>query len=68
MIAQAFTAPGVERVLATTMAVNEPSRRVLEKVGFRHTDTYVGEWDEPIPGWELGEVVYELSRRDLLGP
>ena len=73
MIAHAFTVPDVERVVAATMAVNEPSRRVLEKVGFRHTDTYVGEWDEPVPGWERGEVVYELNRvdwvaRDLLGP
>jgi hypothetical protein len=24
--------------------------------------SYVGAWDEPIPGWEQGEVVYELIR------
>jgi RimJ/RimL family protein N-acetyltransferase len=71
MVAHAFTVPGLDRIFASTMAVNEPSRRVLAKVGFRHTDTFVGEWADPIAGWEQGEVVYELTRaawcdRDLL--
>jgi len=66
MVAQAFTAPGVEGVFASSMAVNTASRAVLEKIGLRHTDTVVQEWDEPIAGWERGEVVYELSRRDWL--
>jgi RimJ/RimL family protein N-acetyltransferase len=67
VVTHAFTVPGVERCVATTMAVNLPSRRVLEKAGFRHVDTYVGDWDDPSPGWEQGEVVYELRRRDWLG-
>jgi RimJ/RimL family protein N-acetyltransferase len=61
-IGHAFTVAGVDLVVASTMAVNHPSRRVLEKVGMSHVDTYVGERDDPIHGLELGEVVYELTR------
>ena len=35
---------------------------MLEKLGLRLASSYVGEWDEPLPGAELGEVVYELDR------
>ena len=65
MVEQAFADPQVERVVASTMAVNVGSRRVLEKVGFRHTDTWHEEWDDPIPGWEQGEVAYTLTRQKL---
>jgi RimJ/RimL family protein N-acetyltransferase len=61
-LAQAFAVPDVERVLASTMAVNVASRRVLEKLGLHHVETYVGEWRDPIDGWEEGEVVYALAR------
>jgi hypothetical protein len=64
MVSQALEAPGVETVIASTMAVNIQSRRVLEKVGMRLVNTYVGEWDEPIVGWEQGEVVYELAKHE----
>ena len=60
----AFSTPGVERVVASTMAVNTASRVVLEKVGLRHTDTWVQQWGDPVDGWEQGEVCYELSRAD----
>jgi RimJ/RimL family protein N-acetyltransferase len=60
MVAQAFTA--VETVAASTMAVNTGSRAVLTKAGLRHTRTWVQEWEDPIPGWERGEVYYERSR------
>ena len=62
MVDQGFADPEVEKVVASTMAVNTGSRRVLEKVGFRHTDTWHQEWDDPIPGAEQGEVGYTLSR------
>lgn len=64
MVDQAFTDPAVERVVASTMAVNAGSRRVLEKVGFAHTDTWKAEWDDPIPGSEQGEVGYTISRAE----
>ena len=62
MVTHAFGVPGVERVVASTMAVNGASRAVLAKLGLRHVDTRLAEWDAPLPGWEEGEVVYELAR------
>jgi RimJ/RimL family protein N-acetyltransferase len=61
-IGHAFSVAGVDRAVASTMAVNHPSRRVLDKVGMTHVGTWVSEWKDPIPGWELGEVVYEIRR------
>lgn len=62
MIKQAFNDPEVERVAASTMAVNTSSRRVLEKLGMTHTSTWSSKGKEAIPGWEQGEVGYELAR------
>jgi RimJ/RimL family protein N-acetyltransferase len=62
LVEHAFTTLGLSRLWAETMAVNTASRRVMEKLGMRHARTEVREWDEPIPGWEQGEVVYELTR------
>jgi len=61
-----FATVGLARQWAETMAVNAPSRRVMEKLGMSLVRSYVGEWEHPIPGWEQGEVVYELSRPDWL--
>jgi RimJ/RimL family protein N-acetyltransferase len=62
MVERAFSCPDIERVVASTMAVNAASRRVLTKAGLRHVDTWVGDWEEPIEGWEQGEVGYQLTR------
>lgn len=62
LAAYGFETVGLERLWGETMAVNTRSRRVMERLGMRHVRTEVREWDEPIPGWEQGEVVYELSR------
>jgi RimJ/RimL family protein N-acetyltransferase len=61
IIERAFTTLGLGRVWAETMAVNIRSRRVMDRLGMSHVRTYVGTWDDPIPGWEQGEVVYELT-------
>lgn len=61
MVAQAFSVPGVERVVASTMAVNTRSRRVLEKVGLKHVATQHREWADPLPGADQGEVIYALE-------
>ena len=55
------TVPGVQRVVASTMAVNQASRRVMEKLGMSHTATWHQEWADPIPGSEEGDVDYELT-------
>ncbi len=64
MVAQALSAPGVTRVVASTMDVNYASRRVLQKVGLVSVGTHVQECDDPIPGWEQGEAEYQLMRPD----
>ena len=58
MVAQALLAPGVIRVVASTMAVNHTSRRVSKPGSFTSATT-VREWEEPVPGWEHGEAEYE---------
>jgi RimJ/RimL family protein N-acetyltransferase len=62
MVDHAFTVPDIQWVVAETMAVNVRSRRVMERLGMLHVRSYVGEWDDPLPGSEQGEVVYELTR------
>ncbi|MFE4976425.1 GNAT family N-acetyltransferase [Kitasatospora sp. NPDC056651] len=62
LIGKGFTDLGVERVTANTMAVNTRSRRVLEKSGLSFLRGYFGDWPDPIPGSEHGEVEYELLK------
>ena len=57
-----FASGGYDRIVATTMAVNQASRRVMEKLGMRHVRTEHGDWPDPIPGSEQGEVWYEVMR------
>jgi RimJ/RimL family protein N-acetyltransferase len=61
LIARGFAEQGVRRVTANTMAVNTRSRRVMERAGLRYVRTYTEEWDEPLPGAELGEVEYAVD-------
>ena len=62
MVVQAFAAHTVERVVASTMAVNAGSRRVLEKAGLLHVETTYDVWRDPLPGADPGEAIYELTR------
>ncbi|HET6189822.1 MAG TPA: GNAT family N-acetyltransferase [Trebonia sp.] len=64
LVRRAFTDLGVSRVVATTMAVDNRSRRVLEKAGLRHTRTLHLDWPDPLPGNEHGDVEYERCRDD----
>lgn len=61
LLRKAFDELHAERVIATTMAVNAGSRRVMEKSGLRHVRTFHEDWPEPIPGTELGEVEYAID-------
>ena len=67
LVDRAFAETDTDRVWATTMAVNTPSRRVLERVGLRHVRTYHQHFDDPIPGTELGEVEYAVTRPEWRG-
>ena len=66
MIAVAFTEYGVSRVWAQTMTVNARSRRVMEQCGMRYVRTFHQTWDQPLPGSELGEVEYAITREQWL--
>jgi RimJ/RimL family protein N-acetyltransferase len=68
LVAHGFDTLGLTRLWAETMAVNSRSRRVMERLGMTHVRTYVGAWDDPLPGWEQGEVVYELRAPEAPAP
>jgi RimJ/RimL family protein N-acetyltransferase len=62
LLRHAFDAVGQNRVIAQTMAVNTGSRGVMEAIGMRYVRTYFPSWDDPLPGTDLGEVEYEMTR------
>ncbi|MGW4465452.1 GNAT family N-acetyltransferase [Micromonospora sp. NPDC004704] len=62
LLRHAFDTVGQSRVIAQTMAVNAGSRGVMEAVGMRYVRTYFPLWDDPLPGADLGEVEYEMTR------
>lgn len=62
LIEVAFDSLGFDRVRAETMAVNQASRRVLEKAGFLHTKSLFPNPALLIPGAEHGDVNYEIHR------
>jgi RimJ/RimL family protein N-acetyltransferase len=61
LVAKGFTEMGVQRVIATTTAVNSGSRRVMEKVGLRYVRTFHLDWRDPLPGSEHGDVEYAIT-------
>jgi RimJ/RimL family protein N-acetyltransferase len=62
LIGKGFTELGVQRVVASTMAVNAASRRVMEKCGLTLVRTYSLGWPDDIPGAAHGGVEYALTR------
>jgi len=61
LLAHGFGTVGLGTVWAETMAVNVASRGVMEKLGMRHVRTEHRTWDDPLPGADQGEVVYEID-------
>ena len=62
LLRHGFEDLGLVRVFAETMAVNAASRATMASVGMRHVRTFQLDWDEPLPGSELGEVEYAITR------
>jgi len=62
LLRQAFDSVGQSRVIAQTKTVNAGSRGVMETLGLRYVRTYFSYVDEEVPGAELGEVEYEMTR------
>lgn len=61
-----FDQLGAERCVAITMAVNTPSRKVMERIGLRYVRTFHEEFEDPLPGTDHGEVEYALKRDEWL--
>jgi RimJ/RimL family protein N-acetyltransferase len=57
-----FETQTYEKIFASTMTINHASRRVMEKIGMSHAQTFHPDWPDPIPGSEHGEVIYEITR------
>jgi RimJ/RimL family protein N-acetyltransferase len=57
-----FESAGYHKIVSTTMAVNQASRRVMEKIGMSYARTVPFDSPDPIPGSEHGLVWYELTR------
>ncbi|MEU8274096.1 GNAT family N-acetyltransferase [Microbispora bryophytorum] len=54
------------RVFAETMAVNAASRATMASIGMQHIRTFHADWEEPLPGSDLGEVEYAITREQWL--
>jgi len=66
LIRHGFEDLGLTRIFAETMAVNAGSRATMSAIGMEHVRTFHQDWDAPIPGSELGEVEYALTRERWL--
>jgi RimJ/RimL family protein N-acetyltransferase len=64
LIGSAFERLLLDRVVATTMADNAGSWRVLEKCGMRRVRTFRYPDADLMPGAEHGDFVYELTQGD----
>jgi RimJ/RimL family protein N-acetyltransferase len=62
LVAKGFAEMDFERIIARTMAVNQASRRVMEKAGLAHVRTVFSRWSNPLPGREMADVEYEIAR------
>ncbi|MGW4642296.1 GNAT family N-acetyltransferase [Sphaerisporangium sp. NPDC004334] len=66
LIRQGFEDLRLHRIFAETMVVNTASRATMTALGMEHVRTFHMEWDEPIPGSDLGEVEYAITREQWL--
>lgn len=66
LIDLAFKHAGARRVVAETMVAHLSSRRVMENAGMRLVRTFKADWPYPIPGDDLGDVEYAITREEWL--
>jgi len=65
LIDHAFT-HGAARVHAETMVAHVDSRRVMEKAGMLEVRRFHADWPDRLPGDELGDVEYAITREEWL--
>ncbi|WP_432930373.1 GNAT family N-acetyltransferase [Microbispora sp. CA-135349] len=66
LLRHGFEDLGLTRVFAETMAVNTASRATMTAIGMRYVRTFHADWEEPLPGSDLGEVEYAITREQWL--
>ncbi|NGN91936.1 GNAT family N-acetyltransferase [Nocardioides sp. KC13] len=66
LLRHAFEDLGFDRVIAQTMAVNEPSRATMVSVGMSFVRAFHQDFEEPLLGHAEGEVEYEITREAWL--
>ena len=66
LIRHGFEDLGLTRIFAETMAVNAASRATMAAIGMQYLRTFHLDWDEPLPGTDLGEVEYAITRQQWL--
>jgi RimJ/RimL family protein N-acetyltransferase len=66
LIRYGFEDLGLNRIFAETMAVNAGSRATMASVGMVYVRTFHLEFDDPLPGTDLAEVEYAITRQDWL--
>jgi RimJ/RimL family protein N-acetyltransferase len=66
LLRHGFEDLGLTRIFAETMAVNTASRATMAAIGMQCVRTFHMDSDEPLPGSELGEVEYEMTRPQWL--
>ncbi|CCH86289.1 GCN5-related N-acetyltransferase [Modestobacter italicus] len=68
LLRHGFADLGLRRVFAETMAVNTASRATMAALGMTHVRTFSLDLDDPLPGSELGEVEYAVTREEWAAP
>jgi RimJ/RimL family protein N-acetyltransferase len=66
LVRHGFEDLDLDRIFAETMAVNAASRATMAAAGLRYVRTFHLDWEDPLPGSELGEVEYAISREQWL--
>ena len=66
LVRHGFEDLALDRIFAETMAVNAASRATMAAVGLWQVRTFHREFDDPLPGTELGEVEYAITREEWL--
>ena len=66
LIRYGFDVMGLTRVFAQTLAVNAPSRATMAAAGMTFARAFISgdPYEELVPGAELGEVEYEITRAE----
>jgi RimJ/RimL family protein N-acetyltransferase len=62
LLRHGFEDLGLTRVNASTMAVNTASRATMAALGLTYVRGFALPFDDPIPGRELGEAEYAITR------